>query len=183
MFSKKNLRTCKLVFFSQFRHLLFFFFTFLLCCNQKLAATWATQIKGNSALKQYHEDKNKKQIKQCVQSFTCIELIADQMGFYFSLYLPPYCFKQTLHQIWHYFEYFCQNILLNTSLNLYYNHIWHFSLKMCRLCGRWFSVVGSQLIEGCFDQRSFRSKVVSIQTKCQFDQRVNDYKNCSFGSV
>ena len=34
-----------------------------------------------------------------------------------------------------------------------------------------------------FDRGSFRSKVVSIETKSQFDRRVNDYKNYSFASV
>ena len=31
--------------------------------------------------------------------------------------------------------------------------------------------------------KSFRSKVVSIETNSQFDRRVNDYKNYSFASV
>ena len=38
-------------------------------------------------------------------------------------------------------------------------------------------------VTGRFDRRSFRSKFVSIETKSQFDRRVNVYKNYSFASV
>ena len=34
-----------------------------------------------------------------------------------------------------------------------------------------------------FNRRSSRSNVVSTETKSQFDQRVNDYKNYSFATV
>ena len=34
-----------------------------------------------------------------------------------------------------------------------------------------------------FNRRSSQSKIVSIETKSQFDRRVNDYKNYSFATV